>query len=186
MVGKEAIEVKYSIVRPEALKTDSITQNPGATALMAGTLDTTLVYQSSGRIGRSCLSVPFSGKGGSAENPQNRWWGCEVHFRRSCDELFGLDHNKQMVAKFTQAARTLAQDDRPNQVILDELGIDDDLIHKIVGDIRDQTRAMMREIRLMFAQRRDQIRRKKVVREAQRRRPWILPLRQTEERHSGR
>ena len=77
-----------------------------------------------------------------------------MHFRRLCDELFGVDHNKQMVAKFTQAAKTLARDDRPRQVILDEMGLDEDIIHTIVGDIRDQTRAMMRAIRQMFEQRR--------------------------------
>ena len=79
-----------------------------------------------------------------------------MSFRRGSDELFGLDHNKQMVANFTQAAKTLARDDRPNQIILDELGLDDDLIYDIVGDIRDQTRAMMSQIRQMFAQRRQQ------------------------------
>ena len=59
-----------------------------------------------------------------------------------------------MVAKFTQAAKDLARDDRPNQVILDEMGIDDDLIYEIVGDIRDQTRSMMRQISKMFEQKR--------------------------------
>jgi hypothetical protein len=60
-----------------------------------------------------------------------------------------------MAAHFTQAAKTLAQDDRPNHLILDEIGIEQDVIHEVVGDIRDQTRSMMREIRTMFAQRRD-------------------------------
>ncbi len=71
-----------------------------------------------------------------------------MHFHRDCDELFGVDHNKQMASYFTQAAKTLAQDDRPNQLILDEMEIDeDDIIHTIVGDIRDETRSMMREIK---------------------------------------
>ena len=154
--GKEvSIEVRYSIVKPEALRTESLSQNPGAT--------------NRGRHARHNIGVSviredreivledaFLREGGSSENPQNRWWGCEVHFRRSCDELFGVDHNKQMVANFTQAAKTLARDDRPNQEILDEMGIDDDLVYQIVGDIRDQTRAMMRQIRQMFAQKRKQ------------------------------
>lgn len=152
--GREiTIEVKYSIVKPEALKTDRVTQNPG---------DTPRGRHARHNIGVSVireereivLEDAFLREGGSADNPQNRWWGCEVRFRRSCDELFGVDHNKQMVANFTQAAKTLARDDRSNQTILDELEIEDDLIHEIVGDIRDQTRAMMREIRQMFAQRR--------------------------------
>jgi hypothetical protein len=59
-----------------------------------------------------------------------------------------------MAANFTQAAKTLARDDRPNAVILEEMGIDEDVIHTIVGDIRDQTRAMMQQIKQMFAQKR--------------------------------
>ncbi len=154
--GQEVtIEVKYSIVKPEALRTGSIGQNPG--------------NEPHGKHARQNIGVSviredreivledaFLREGGSADNPQNRWWGCEVHFSRACDELFGVDHNKQMVANFTQAAKTLARDDRPNQLVLEEIGIDEDLIHKIVGDIRDQTRAMMRAIRQMFAQRRPQ------------------------------
>ena len=80
-----------------------------------------------------------------------------MSFRRSCDELFGVDHNKQMVANFTQAAKTLARDDRPRQVVLDEMGVDDDTVYTIVADIRDQTRAMMEEIRQMFAQKRQSV-----------------------------
>ena len=151
---EETIEVKYSIVKPEALKTERVAQYPGN--LPHGrharhNIGVSVVRE----LREVVLEDAFLREGGSAENPQNRWWGCEVQFGRSCDELFGLDHNKQMVANFTQAAKTLAQDDRPTQVILDELGIDDDFIHTLVGDIRDQTRAMMREIRQMFAQRRD-------------------------------
>ena len=152
------IEVKYSIVKPEALNTERVTQNPG---------DTSRGRHARHNIGVSVvredreivLEDAFLREGGSAENPQNRWWGCEVHFRRSCDELFGVDHNKQMVANFTQAAKTLARDDRPNQRILDDLGLDEDIIHTIVGHIRDQTRAMMRQIRQMFGQKRDQVER---------------------------
>ena len=154
--GKEvSIEVEYSIVKPEALTTESALQNPGATKRgrhARHNIGVSVVREDREIV----LEDAFLREGGSAENPRNRWWGCEVHFRRSCDELFGVDHNKQMAANFTQAAKTLARDDRPNQEILDELGIEDDLIYEIVGDIRDQTRAMMRQIRQMFAQKRKQ------------------------------
>lgn len=153
--GKEVtIEVKYSIVKPEALQTNRVTQNPGAEK--HGTHARHNIGVSVVREDREIvLEDAFLREGGSAENPQNRWWGCEVHFPRSCDELFGVDHNKQMAANFTHAAKTLARDDRPNQVILDEMGIDDDIIYTIVGDIRDETRTMMSQIRQMFDQRRN-------------------------------
>ena len=149
------IEVKYSIARPEALKTELVTQNPGATEHG---------YHARHNIGVSVvreyreivLEDAFLREGGSAENPQNRWWGCEVNFPRACDELFGVDHNKQMVAHFTQAAKILARENRANQLILDEVGIDDDDIHNIVGAIRLEISAMMREIRQMFEKRRKQ------------------------------
>ena len=153
--GREVtIDVKYSIVKPEALKTDRVTQNPGSTEHgrhARHNIGVSVVRQDREIV----LEDAFLREGGSAENPQNRWWGCEVHFRRNCDELFGVDHNKQMAAKFTQAAKTLARDDRSRQVILDEMGLDEDIIHEIVGDIRDQTRAMMQKIAQIFAQRRD-------------------------------
>ena len=150
---EQTIGVRYSIVKPEALKTEFVTQNPG---------DTDRGRNARHNIGVSVvredreivLEDAFLREGGSTDLPQNRWWGCEVFFGRGCDELFGVDHNKQMVANFTQAAKTLARDDRPNQIILDEMGIDDDLIHRIVGDIRDQTSAMMKAIKAMFDQRR--------------------------------
>ena len=147
------IDVRYSIVKPEALKTDSVTRLPGSAdhgRHARHNIGVSVVREDREIV----LEDAFLREGGSADNPQNRWWGCEIHFRRVCDELFGVDHNKQMAAKFTQAAKTLARDDRPRQVILDELGLDEDIIHTIVGDIRDQTRAMMRAIRQMFEQRR--------------------------------
>lgn len=155
--GQEhTIEVQYSIVRPEALKTESVRRYPGRTP--RGVHARHNIGVSIVREGREIvLETAFRREGGSAENPQNRWWGCEVHFGRGCDELFGLDHNKQMVAHFTQAAKTLAQDDRPNQEIFDEMGIDEDPIYAIVGDIKDETRAMMDTIKEMFSQRRNAI-----------------------------
>ncbi len=149
------IQVRYSIVTPEALQTTVVAQLPGATdhgKHARHNIGVSVVREDREIV----LETAFLREGGSAENPQNRWWGCQVQFGRVCDELFGVDHNKQMVANFTHAAKTLLQDDRPNQVILDELGVDDDIIYTIVADIRDQTRAMMATIRQMFAQRRPQ------------------------------
>ena len=153
---EETIEVQYSIVKPEALKTERVTQNPGDTARgrhARHNIGVSVVREDREII----LEDAFLREGGSAENPQNRWWGCQVSFFRACDELFGVDHNKQMAANFTQAAKTLARDDRPNEVILDEMGIDEDIIHVIVGDIRNQTGAMMQQIRQMFAQKRSEV-----------------------------
>ena len=154
---EQTIRVKYSIVKPEALKTDRVTQNPGNEAYgkhARHNIGVSVVRE----YREIVLEDAFLREGGSTDLPQNRWWGCEVEFFRGCDELFGVDHNKQMVANFTQAAKTLTRDERRPQIILEEMGIDEeDIIHKIVGDIRDQTRAMMDAIRQMFEQRRNSV-----------------------------
>ena len=148
----EDIVIRYSIVKPEALQTDRVTQNPGDTP--RGKHARRNMGVSVVREAREiALEGAFMREGGSARNPQNRWWGCEIEFHRHCDELFGIDHNKQVVSNFSQAARTLAGDDRRHQAILDEMGLDDDPIHQIVAGIRDEIRAMMREISRMFNQR---------------------------------
>lgn len=150
---EETIEVKYSIVKPEALKTDAVAQFPGRSKRgghARHNIGVSVVREDREIV----LEDAFLREGGSTDNPQNRWWGCEVHFRRSCDDLFGVDHNKQMVANFSQAARTLARDDRPNQLIIEDIGVDDDIIYTIVADIRGQIFRMMDQIKQMFAQRR--------------------------------
>lgn len=147
----ETIVVRYSIVKPEALKTDRLTQNPGDTPRgkhARRNMGVSVVREAREIV----LESAFMREGGSARNPQNRWWGCEVEFHRACDELFGVDHNKQVVTNFTQAAKTLAGDDRRHEAILDEMGLDDDPIHQIVAEIRDEIRAMMRDIQKMFSQ----------------------------------
>ena len=83
----------------------------------------------------------------------NRWWGCEVSFTSGCDDLFGLDHNKQMVSQFSRAATDLSSSDQSTQVALDDLEVGEDDVYRIAADIRDTTRAMMREINRMFSQR---------------------------------
>ena len=152
--GKEVtISVQYSIVKAEALKTNSFAQYPGSTDYgmhARHNIGVSVVREDREVV----LERAFQREGGSQHNPLNRWWGCEIQFRRSCDELFGVDHNKQMVSNFTEAAKTLAQDDRDNQIILDELGLDENIVYEIVGEIRDQIRAIMAELKKMFEQRR--------------------------------
>jgi len=66
-----------------------------------------------------------------------------------------------MVIHFTQAAKTLARDDRHMSQIMEDLGVDDDeVIFQIVGDIRNETRAMMQRIGQMYSQNRERDRSK--------------------------
>ena len=146
---EETVTIKYSIVNGEALDTPDNRRLPGG--LPHGRHARHNIGVSVVREGREILlEDAFLREGGSADNPMNRWWGCEVQFGRGLDEMFGLDHNKQMAAFFTQAARDLAGDDRPRQRILDELEMDQDTIYMIVEKIRRNTGAMMEAIRQEF------------------------------------
>ena len=78
---EQTIEVKYSIVKPEALMTDLVTQNPGASERgrhARHNIGVSVVREDREIV----LEDAFLREGGSADNPQNRWWGCEVIFGR--------------------------------------------------------------------------------------------------------
>ena len=91
---------------------------------------------------------------GGGSVPENRWWGCEVSFSSGCDDLFGVDHNKQLVSHFASAMKYLDESDGETLQLVLDLGEDeDDVIYKVAGDIRNNTRAMMREIKRMFGRR---------------------------------
>ena len=96
----------------------------------------------------------FVRAGGGNSVPMNRWWGCEVSFGRECDDLFGVDHNKQQVAHFASLMKQVDQyDGETLQMTLDLASGEDDVLNEVAGHIRNTTRAMMREINKMFAQR---------------------------------
>ena len=96
----------------------------------------------------------FDRTGGGGSIPENRWWGCEVSFSSGCDDLFGVDHNKQLVSHFASAMKYLDESDGETLQLIMDLGEDeDDVIYKVAGDIRNTTRAMMREIKRMFGRR---------------------------------
>jgi len=96
----------------------------------------------------------FITEGGGGSIPENRWWGCEVNFGSGCDDLFGVDHNKQMVSHFSRAVQDLAAGDgRSVQKTLEGLAAGENDIYQIAAYIRNTARAMMHEIGRMFEQR---------------------------------
>ena len=42
-------------------------------------------------------------------DPRNRWWGCEIKFTQDCDDLFGVDHSKQLAARLQAVHRSCAE-----------------------------------------------------------------------------
>ena len=148
----EQVEVVYSLIKDEVVKQarEEGGRDPGHfdygkhTARNRGVS----VVRENREI---LLENAFVSAGGSARDPQNRWWGCQVRFGSGCDSLFGVDHNKQMASHFSRAAKDLISGDEDTQAIMDDLSVGDEDIYRITADIRNNTNALRREVEAIFA-----------------------------------
>ena len=149
---EESVEVSYSIAKQEALgeRRGDLPGNRDYGRHARRNMGVSVV-----RENREILIENFfNTEGGGGSLPQNRWWGCEVRFGSGCDNLFGVDHNKQMVSYFSRAVRDMAESDgESRQRTLDDLGVGEDDVYSIASHIRGTVQAMMREIDRMFAAR---------------------------------
>ena len=151
----ETVEVRYSMVKN---KPDAIGENrralPGNTPYgqhARRNMGVSIVRE--GReivLDDNCVDTALGG----GAYPLNRWWGCEVRFNAGLDDLFGVDHNKQMVAHFSQLLKyaTLSR----AELLLeaeDELDSQADPLAKIAVDIRRNISSLMRQIAQMFRRR---------------------------------
>ena len=68
--------------------------------------------------------------------------------------FFGIDHNKQSVVTFSNAARELLNSEGDTRTVIRELGAEDDPLYEIVAHIRNTTRNLAEEIKVMFGRRR--------------------------------
>ena len=146
----EWVEIIYSIVQRQALgRINGLPGNTDYGKHARKNMGVSIV-----REGREIITENFFiTEGGGSSLPQNRWWGCEVRFSTGCDDLFGLDHNKQMVSNLSRAIRDLNEPEEVIDLTREELGVDQDHIYEIAGHIRNTVGAMMRQIGLRFAQR---------------------------------
>ena len=153
---EEFVQVVYSIVKEEVI----VKPDPEAPKRLPGArpygqdarfnMGVSIVRENRELL----LESAFVREGGRGAEPMNRWWGCEVRFGKGCDDLFGIDHNKQSATVISNAARELLNDDRNTDDLMDELGVTDDQVYQIVSDIRSTTSAMLRDIELFFKRRR--------------------------------
>ena len=147
----ETVDIRYSIVKQDALRTSGAL--PGNTDY--GRHARRNVGISVVREDREVVvdkSMLNTDAGGGAL-PQNRWWGCEVKFRAGCDDLFGIDHNKQMTSHLSRALEELSRSDSSDTELRDEIDANESDIYKVAEHIRLTVRHMMREIHKRFAQR---------------------------------
>lgn len=147
----ERVEVNYSIAKPEIL--GQLGDQPGSRAY--GKHARQNMGVSVVREDREILLLDVfvdRSRGGNAA-VMNRWWGCEVKFGSGCDDLFGVDHNKQMASHFSSIAKEVSEDDESNDDIIQEYLEEDTDLYEIVMHIRSTTRSMMQELGKMFSQR---------------------------------
>ncbi len=151
---EEKVEVNYSIAKRAALG-EYRSEQPGNRDYGRHALKNNGI--SVIREGREIsLENYFVREGGGGAIPQNRWWGCEIRFNSGTDDLFGIDHNKQMVANLSRAFKDLYEgmDDSANpETVLQDIDAEDVAVYRIAADIRGTVRSMMAEISERFAQR---------------------------------
>lgn len=147
---EQKVTVRYSLVKADVLEPElSVGRNPGATNY--GRHAGRNIGVSVLREGREILlEERFRRLGGESNEPQNRWWGVQVEFGRGLDEFFGVDHNKQMVANFTQAVRDLSGTEQNRQATLEEQMLDDDEMYRLVESIMRRIRSMRARIDTMY------------------------------------
>lgn len=155
--GKEvSVYVHYSIVTQAALGDQA--ENPGG--LPHGRRALKNLGVSVVREYREILlDDTFIRDKSRTTEPTNRWWGCEIRFGSECDELFGIDHNKQMASMLSHVAHAIySQDDYetslpPDAEHPEEVEGNPDVID-IVHHIYNTTRAMLKAIDAMYVKRR--------------------------------
>ncbi len=129
------IDMVYSRVKPDVL-TDQGYAVAGSTP--HGRAAARNVGISVVREDRELMTLPPLNNAG---DPRHRWYGCELRFGRGCDDLFGVDHSKQLAARL-QAVHSSVQRgsrDRNTDVEEDRARIESDervlLLYDIVKDI---------------------------------------------------
>lgn len=101
------------------------------------------------REGRELMTLPPLSNLG---DPRHRWWGCELRFNSSCDDLFGVDHSKQLAGRLQAVHRSVqrtqgSNTDDEEQQARTEGDPNVMALYDIVKTIDQDTRAMFQEIR---------------------------------------
>ena len=141
------VEVVYSIAKDDALRVDSYTDRAGRKPHGRDAADNAGI--SVVREDRELVMLPSVFGRVGRESEINRWWGCEVRFPSGCDDLFGVDHNKQMAAHFRNVLEEFArrEEDSSQQMADDAAGGDEWRgLYDVAADIRNVTGAMRRHI----------------------------------------
>ena len=147
----ETVDIRYSIAKLDAL--GILGSLPGNTNYGVHTrrnMGVSVVRENREVVlDDSMLNTEAGGHG----LPQNRWWGCEVKFGSGCDDLFGIDHNKQMTSNFSRALKELGESNLSDTEARDEIDANESGIYDVAEHVRRTVRSMMRDIGKRFSQR---------------------------------
>ena len=162
---EEVAVVRFSIVRPEVIVENRDEHGKERSALPGSLPHGGFAGRNMGvsivRAHRELLlDRSFLPMGGGEQ--ENRWWGCEISFEPGLDEAFGVDHNKQMATRISNAARALVNSrSRTDSGAISELEIDEDdpayPTYEMIAHIRRTTRNMFGEVKQLFKQRKQRL-----------------------------
>lgn len=151
--GKECtFQVNYSRVNRDVLVADGAT---AAGNTPYGRHAARNVGISVMREDRELMTLPVLNAVGDA---RVRWWGCEIKFTQDCDELFGVDHSKQLAARLQAVHRSVQrtpfqgrnraenEEEQSARAEGDERRM---ILYELIKKIDRDTQEMMREIRRM-------------------------------------
>lgn len=147
----ETVDIRYSIAKLDAL--GGLRSYPGNTDYgrhARHNMGISVVRENREVILDDSMLNTEAGGGGV---PENRWWGCEVKFGAGCDDLFGIDHNKQMTSHFSRALKELSGSSLSDTDVRDEIDANESDIYDVSEHCRRTIRNMMRDIKQRFGQR---------------------------------
>ena len=157
--SEQTVDVRYSLVKPEALGDQAMEAGRTKHGAHAGKYIGVSIVREDREL---LIDKTFVRVGTGRDEPQNRWWGCEVRFRAGCDDLFRVSYNKLAAQAFTSAAKEVAESDHSASMFLKQLetergiGKDDPMykLYEIVVDIHSATRSLFNEASKLVRQRR--------------------------------
>ena len=145
---KHTVKVRYSLVKKEVRDVETDAGNTLHGKHAGDNIGVSIV-----REGRE-LTLDQGLVSGS--EPRERWWGIELEFPATLDEVFGLTNNKQVATRFSHVAKNLDvilhEPGKTEHQILKELEDDDDpdyLLVKIIKTVNKKHGLMMKAIKKM-------------------------------------
>ena len=145
--GKHIVNVRYSLVKPEARKVADGSAVAGATEF--GKHAKRNVGVSLVRAGRELVLDQHLV---NSYEPTERWWGVEIEFPPTLDVIFGVTNNKQEARNFSSVAELVAGDSFEGSLQqeierLTESGDPTVALYTIIHAVKNQLSTMRKQLK---------------------------------------